>query len=65
MAVVLVLNEDSIDPGMAALSVTFALALLSEVGNWIAMLTEFEINIVAAERIEEYSHIDQEVRMKV
>ncbi|XP_047509488.1 multidrug resistance-associated protein 1 isoform X3 [Pieris napi] len=59
-ALSVVLGRDTIDPGIVGLSVTYALQI-TQILNWLVRMTsEVETNIVAVERIKEYSDTPSE-----
>ena len=54
-ALLAVLGRDSLSPGLVGLSVSYALSVTQTL-NWLVRMTsEVETNIVAAERLKEYS----------
>jgi ATP-binding cassette subfamily C (CFTR/MRP) protein 1 len=55
-----VFGRDSISPAIAALSLTYALQVSQTLRILVRMTAEMETNIVAVERIEEYSTVPQE-----
>lgn len=55
-----VYERGSIDPGIVGLSISYALQV-TQTFNWmVRMVSEMESNIVAVERIEEYTKVEQE-----
>lgn len=55
-----VLGRDSLSPGLVGLSVSYALQVTQTL-NWLVRMTsEVETNIVAVERMDEYSQIETE-----
>ncbi|XP_045532540.1 multidrug resistance-associated protein 1 isoform X2 [Pieris brassicae] len=59
-ALSVVLGRETIDPGIVGLSVTYALQI-TQILNWLVRMTsEVETNIVAVERIKEYSDTPSE-----
>jgi len=55
-----VLGRDSLSPGLVGLSVSYALQVTQTL-NWLVRMTsEVETNIVAVERLDEYSQIESE-----
>ncbi|XP_072526726.1 ATP-binding cassette sub-family C member 2-like [Salminus brasiliensis] len=55
-----VLSRDSLDSGMVGLSISYALNVTQTL-NWLVRMTsELETNIVAVERVSEYTEIDNE-----
>jgi len=59
-ALLAVLERDNIDPGMAGLSLTYALNI-TVVLNWLVrMSTEAETQLVSVERVMQYAKIDTE-----
>eukprot|EP00090_Calanus_glacialis_P002437 TRINITY_DN11824_c0_g1_i1.p1 TRINITY_DN11824_c0_g1~~TRINITY_DN11824_c0_g1_i1.p1 ORF type:complete len:1639 (-),score=332.95 TRINITY_DN11824_c0_g1_i1:544-5460(-) len=55
-----VLGRDSLTPGLVGLSVSYALQVTQTL-NWLVRMTsEVETNIVAVERLDEYSQIETE-----
>lgn len=55
-----VLGRDSLSPGLIGLSVSYALQVTQTL-NWLVRMTsEVETNIVAVERLDEYSRIETE-----
>lgn len=63
-ALFLVLARDSMDPAIAGLSLSYALQISSLMAFFVRMTTEVETNIVAVERVEEYSDRPQEAEWK-
>ncbi|CAL7934381.1 unnamed protein product [Xylocopa violacea] len=59
-----VLNKDGIGPGVAGLSISYALQVTQTL-NWLVRMTsDVETNIVAVERIKEYGETPQEAAWK-
>ncbi|KZC08998.1 Multidrug resistance-associated protein 1 [Dufourea novaeangliae] len=59
-----VLSRDSMEPGMVGLSVSYALQVTQTL-NWLVRMTsDVETNIVAVERIKEYTETPQEAPWK-
>jgi len=55
-----VLGRDSLSPGLVGLSVSYALQVTQTL-NWLVRMTsEVETNIVAVERLDEYSKVESE-----
>eukprot|EP00124_Ichthyophonus_hoferi_P005008 Ihof_evm1s639 gene=Ihof_evmTU1s639 len=55
-----VMAHGSIEPAMVGLSVSYALAITQDF-NWVVRMTsDLETNIVAVERVEEYTNVEQE-----
>ncbi|KAG7280285.1 hypothetical protein CRUP_026826 [Coryphaenoides rupestris] len=55
-----VISRDSLESGMVGLSLTYALNV-TQILNWLVMMTsELETNIVAVERVSEYSELENE-----
>lgn len=59
-AIFAILARDTLSPGVAGLSITYALNIMDNLNWLIRMLCELETNSVALERIIEYTHNDQE-----
>lgn len=59
-----VLARDTIDEASVGLSITYALQISSLLAFFVRMTTEVETNIVAVERVEEYSDRPQEAAWK-
>ncbi|GAB1607313.1 multidrug resistance-associated protein 1-like isoform X1 [Argonauta hians] len=59
-AVFSVTNRESLTPGGVGLAVTYALSITQTLNWFIRMTSELETNIVAVERIKEYSEIPTE-----
>lgn len=59
-----VLARDTIDEASVGLSITYALQISSLMNFFVRMTTEVETNIVAVERVEEYSDLPQEAAWK-
>ncbi|CAI9724597.1 resistance-associated 1-like isoform X1 [Octopus vulgaris] len=59
-AVFSVTNRDSLTPGSVGLAITYALSITQTLNWFVRMTSEFETNIVAVERIKEYSEIPTE-----
>ena len=55
-----VLGRDNLSPGIVGLSVSYALQVTQTLNWFVRMSSELETNVVAVERLEEYSHIDME-----
>lgn len=55
-----ILQRDSIKPGLAALSITYALNVIGSVVWFVRMACDLETNCVALERIFEYSKLSSE-----
>merc|ERR1719225_1367262 len=61
-ALLAVLGRNDLSPGMVGLSVTSALSVTQTL-NWLVRMTsEVETNVVAAERLKEYSETKQEAK---
>ena len=61
-ALLAVLGRNDLSPGMVGLSVTYALSVTQTL-NWLVRMTsEVETNVVAAERLKEYSETKQEAK---
>merc|ERR1711860_228660 len=59
-ALLAVLGKDSLTPGLVGLSVSYALSVTQTL-NWLVRMTsEVETNIVAVERLKEYSETQRE-----
>ena len=59
-AVFVIVDADAIDPSEVGLIITYALSV-TQVLNWLVrMSADVETNIVAVERIKEYSEMDNE-----
>lgn len=59
-----VLARDTIEGAIVGLSITYALQISSLMSFFVRMTTEVETNIVAVERVEEYSDRQQEAAWK-
>ena len=59
-----VLARETIDEAIVGLSITYALQISSLMSFFVRMTTEVETNIVAVERVEEYSERPQEAAWK-
>ena len=55
-----VLGRDTLSPGIVGLSVSYALQVTQTLNWLVRMSSELETNVVAVERLEEYSQIDME-----
>lgn len=55
-----VLGRDSLSPGIVGLSVSYALQVTQTLNWLVRMSSELETNVVAVERLEEYSVVDME-----
>ncbi len=55
-----VLGKDSLTPGLVGLSVSYALSVTQTLNWLVRMQSELETNIVAVERLQEYSETKQE-----
>lgn len=55
-----VLGREDIDPSLVGLSVTYALQTTQVLNFMVRMTAEVETNIVAIERMEEYSDVEKE-----
>ena len=55
-----VLSKDSLSPGLVGLSVTYAMSITHTLNFLVRTATEVETNVVAAERLKEYSQTKQE-----
>ena len=55
-----VLGRDTLSPGLVGLSVSYALQVTQTLNWLVRMSSELETNVVAVERLEEYSKIDTE-----
>ncbi|XP_035889629.1 canalicular multispecific organic anion transporter 2 isoform X2 [Phyllostomus discolor] len=55
-----VIGRSSLSPGMAGLSVSYALQVTFSLNLMVRMLSEVESNIVAVERVKEYSRTETE-----
>ena len=61
-ALLAVLGKDTLTPGLVGLSVSYALSVTQTL-NWLVRMTsEVETNVVAAERLKEYSETKQEAQ---
>uniref|UniRef100_A0A8C5GHE0 ATP-binding cassette, sub-family C (CFTR/MRP), member 2 n=1 Tax=Gouania willdenowi TaxID=441366 RepID=A0A8C5GHE0_GOUWI len=57
-----VISRDSLDSGLVGLSISYALNVTQTL-NWLVRMTsELETNIVAVERVSEYSQIENEAK---
>jgi len=64
-ALLAVLGKDSLTPGLVGLSVSYALSVTQTL-NWLVRMTsELETNIVAVERLKEYSETQCEAEWKL
>lgn len=59
-----VLGRDTVDPAIVGLSVSYALSVTQLLAFMVRMSAEVETNIVAIERLEEYSELEQEAAWK-
>ncbi|ODM89209.1 Multidrug resistance-associated protein 1 [Orchesella cincta] len=60
-----VLGRDTLDPGTVGLSISYALSITQTL-NWLVRMTsDVETNIVAVERIKEYSETPQEAEWEI
>ena len=59
-AMLAVLGKDSLTPGLVGLSVSFALSVTQHLKCYVKLYSDLETNIVAVERLEEYSVTKQE-----
>ena len=57
-----VLSKDTLSPGLVGLSVTYAMTVTQTLNWLVRTMTEVETNVVAAERLKEYSQIKQEAK---
>ncbi|XP_072416269.1 multidrug resistance-associated protein 1 isoform X2 [Chiloscyllium punctatum] len=57
-----VVYRDAVSPGIVGLSVSYALQITSTLNWMVRMTSEVETNIVAVERVQEYSHTPKEAR---
>eukprot|EP00005_Dracoamoeba_jomungandri_P014183 CAMPEP_0174262580 /NCGR_PEP_ID=MMETSP0439-20130205/13739_1 /TAXON_ID=0 /ORGANISM="Stereomyxa ramosa, Strain Chinc5" /LENGTH=1412 /DNA_ID=CAMNT_0015347351 /DNA_START=291 /DNA_END=4529 /DNA_ORIENTATION=- len=55
-----VLETDNIDPGLAGLSITYALNITGTLNWLVRMSTEAETQLVAVERVIQYTHLETE-----
>ncbi len=55
-----VLGRDSLSPGLVGLSVSYALSVTQTLNWLVRMASEVETNIVAVERLKEYSDTPKE-----
>jgi len=55
-----VLGRDSLSPGLVGLSVSYALQVTQTLSWLVRMTSEVETNIVAVERLDEYSKVESE-----
>ncbi|KAK7930845.1 hypothetical protein WMY93_007240 [Mugilogobius chulae] len=61
-ALLAVISRDSLDSGLVGLSISYALNVTQTL-NWLVRMTsELETNIVAVERVSEYSEIENEAQ---
>ncbi|KAG1691084.1 Multidrug resistance-associated protein 1 [Nymphon striatum] len=58
-----VLSKGTINAGAVGLSVSYAMSVTAELNWMVRMSSELETNMVSAERILEYSVIEEEVRL--
>merc|ERR1712141_493159 len=59
-ALLAVLGKDSLTPGLVGLSVSYALSVTQTLNWLVRMASEVETNIVAVERLKEYSETTTE-----
>lgn len=59
-----VFSRDTIEAAIVGLSITYALQTSSLMNFFVRITTEVETNIVAVERVEEYSEVQQEAPWK-
>ncbi|XP_054270085.1 multidrug resistance-associated protein 1-like [Macrosteles quadrilineatus] len=60
-----VLYRETLDPGLAGLSITYALQVTSSLNFFTRTTADVETNMVAVERIKEYTQISQEAAWTV
>ena len=61
-ALLAVLDRNNLSPGLVGISVSYALSVTQTL-NWLVRMTsEVETNVVAAERLKEYSETKQEAK---
>ncbi|XP_061766165.1 canalicular multispecific organic anion transporter 1 [Nerophis ophidion] len=61
-ALLAVISRDTLDSGLVGLSISYALNVTQTLNWLVRMSSELETNIVAVERVSEYSVIDNEAR---
>ena len=61
-ALLAVLGRDNLTPGLIGLSISYALAVTATLNCLIRMTSEVETNIVAVERLKEYSETKTEAQ---
>lgn len=59
-----VIARESLSPGIIGLSITYALQLTASLTWLVRMSSDLETNIVAVERVQEYSETDKEAEWK-
>ncbi|QQP32471.1 ATP-binding cassette sub-family C member 1 [Caligus rogercresseyi] len=59
-ALLAILGRESLSPGYVGLSVSYALAITASLNWLVRMASEVEANIVAVERIQEYTQAEKE-----
>ncbi|XP_077285787.1 multidrug resistance-associated protein 1-like [Arctopsyche grandis] len=64
-ALSVVIERDTIDPGIAGLSISYALQITRLLNLLVRMTSDAETNIVAVERIKEYGEIKQEAPWEI
>uniref|UniRef100_A0ABM0MB34 Canalicular multispecific organic anion transporter 2-like n=1 Tax=Saccoglossus kowalevskii TaxID=10224 RepID=A0ABM0MB34_SACKO len=55
-----VIGRESLNPGIVGLSITYALQITQSLNYMVRMTSELETNIVAVERVKEYSEEERE-----
>nr|CAB3219629.1 multidrug resistance-associated protein 1-like [Phallusia mammillata] len=64
-AIFAVLEKGKIESGIVGLSISYAMQI-TMIMNWmVRMASEVETNIVAVERVKEYTNVDQEAPLKI
>jgi len=59
-AILAVMGRDSLTPGLVGLSISYALQVTQTLNWLVRMSSEVETNIVAVERLNEYSEVERE-----
>lgn len=59
-AILAVMGRDSLSPGLVGLSISYALQVTQTLNWLVRMSSEVETNIVAVERLNEYSEVERE-----
>ena len=60
-AIFAVYNRDTLSPGIAGISITYALSITGILSFLVRVFTQLETNFVSIERLIEYDNVSQEV----